>query len=168
VSEEIVVRSMEARDLPEVVEIERASSSTPWTGATFEGLLRRRDADLFVAEAEGRPVGFAVFWTVLDQGELGNIAVSPAWRRRGVGTRLLRSVIERARERGVRELFLEVRVTNHGAQRLYQRHGFRMVGRRPGYYTEPVEDALVMCRWLDDEPAGADSSEKVSGNGEVS
>jgi [ribosomal protein S18]-alanine N-acetyltransferase len=147
-TEVVTVRRMTAGDLPAVLAIEAASFTMPWSEATYTGLLRRGDADLFLAEAGGEVVGYAALWAVLDQAELGNIAVAPAQRGRGIGTRLLHTVVERARERGVRELFLEVRVGNAAAQRLYQRHGFEAVGRRRGYYAAPPEDALVLRRRL--------------------
>jgi ribosomal-protein-alanine N-acetyltransferase len=81
---------------------------------------------------------------VLDQGELGNIAVDPAFRRRGLARRLIALVLERAAARGVRELFLEVRPSNTGARQLYESFGFAHVGQRRNYYQEPVEDAVVM------------------------
>ena len=146
---EIVIRRARAEDVPQIMDIERASYSMPWTETTFRGLIERRDADVLAAEANGRVVGYAACWVVVDQAELGNIAVAPDWRRRGVGARLLEAVIEHSRGRGVRELFLEVRVSNDVAQRLYQRYGFREVGRRRNYYVAPVEDALVMCKLLD-------------------
>jgi ribosomal-protein-alanine N-acetyltransferase len=149
VDDRVVIRPAREADVPQILAIERVSFSTPWTESTFRGLLERPDAEVLAAEANGRVVGYAAWWVVVDQAELGNIAVAPEWRRLGVGTRLLESVIERVRERGVRELFLEVRVSNTGAQELYQRHGFREVGRRRSYYVAPVEDALVMCKLLD-------------------
>ena len=148
--EDVRVRRMEAHDLARVMEIEQQSYSMPWTEATFRGLLRRADADLFVAETpQAALTGYAVFWAVLDQGELGNVAVAPEWRQRGIAHRLLDAVIDRALERGVRELFLEVRVSNSSARQLYQSYDFREVGRRRNYYMEPVEDALVMRKDLD-------------------
>ncbi len=148
--EEVRVRRMESHDLARVMEIEHQSYSMPWTEATFRGLLRRTDADLFVAETLHGPLtGYAVFWAVLDQGELGNLAVAPEWRHRGIAHRLLDAVVERAVERRVRELFLEVRVSNTSARQLYQSYEFREVGRRRNYYMEPVEDALVMRKDLD-------------------
>lgn len=141
---------MEAHDLTRVMEIEHQSYSMPWTESTFRGLLRRADADLLVAETiELALAGYAVFWAVLDQGELGNVAVAPEWRHRGIAHHLLDAVIDRAIERRVRELFLEVRVSNSSARQLYQSYGFREVGRRRNYYMEPVEDALVMRKDLD-------------------
>ncbi len=155
--EDVRVRRMEGRDLARVMEIEQQSYSMPWTESTFRGLLRRTDADLYVAETRGAAIaGYAVAWAVLEQGELGNVAVAPEFRRRGVAHRLLDAVVDRSRERGVRELFLEVRVSNIHARQLYETYGFREVGRRRNYYMEPVEDALVMRKDLD--PAAADFS----------
>jgi len=148
--EEVKVRRMEAHDLGRVMEIEQQSYTMPWTEATFRGLLRRMDADLLVAETEdGDLAGYAVSWAVLDQGELGNVAVAPEWRQRGIARRLLDAVIVRAAARLVKELFLEVRVSNSTARQLYLSYGFREVGRRRNYYLEPVEDALVMRKDLD-------------------
>ncbi|MGH7466893.1 MAG: ribosomal protein S18-alanine N-acetyltransferase [Longimicrobiales bacterium] len=145
-------RRMRMADLPRVMEIELLCFTMPWSEATFRGLLRRTDADLFVAEEGAVVVGYSVFWCVLDQGELGNVSVAPESRRRGIGNGLVRVVLAHARERGVREVFLEVRVSNLGAQRLYEQYGFQQIGRRRNYYTEPIEDALVMRRELDVVP----------------
>ncbi|HSH46325.1 MAG TPA: ribosomal protein S18-alanine N-acetyltransferase, partial [Longimicrobiales bacterium] len=108
------------------------------------GLLARRDAHLRVAELEGEVVGYAAVWIVLDQAELGDIAVAADRRGQGIGALLLRTMMDVCREQGVRDLFLEVRVSNVGARRLYERHGFRMIGRRARYYSKPKEDALVL------------------------
>jgi [ribosomal protein S18]-alanine N-acetyltransferase len=119
----------------------------PWSENTFRGLLRRRDAELVVATAiDGTVVGYAVLWCVLDQAELGNVAVVAQWRGRGVGERLVADMMRRAVQRRVNEVFLEVRPSNTVARRLYERLGFSMVGRRRNYYQQPVEDALVL-RW---------------------
>jgi ribosomal-protein-alanine N-acetyltransferase len=151
-NETLLIRGMQEHDLGVVLRIELASYSVPWSEATFRGLLRRADAGLIVAHADDEPVGYAVFWQVLDQGELGNVAVAPQWRRRGVGRRLVQEVMERARSRGVRELFLEVRPSNRGARQLYDDLGFKPVGQRRAYYQAPVEDAVVMRAWLAAEP----------------
>jgi ribosomal-protein-alanine N-acetyltransferase len=140
---------MRPADLARVMQIELQCFTMPWSEATFRGLLRRADADLLVAEESNEVVGYTVFWCVLDQGELGNVSVAPGWRRRGIGEGLIRAVLDCARERGVRQVFLEVRVSNVGAQRLYERFGFVEIGRRRNYYLDPVEDALVMRRDLD-------------------
>ena len=141
---------MMAGDLPAIIRIEQSSYTMPWTEATFRGLLRRRDADLVVADAGGHPVGYAVAWSVAEQCELGNVAVTADWRGLGIGRALVLEILQLAASRGVREVFLEVRPSNPVAQRLYASLGFRLVGRRKNYYFEPVEDALVMRLGLDD------------------
>ncbi|HSJ32010.1 MAG TPA: ribosomal protein S18-alanine N-acetyltransferase [Longimicrobiales bacterium] len=141
---DVRLRDMVATDVPAVVAIERASYTMPWSEATFRGLLRRRDAEMVSAETEGIVIGYAAFWCVVDQGELGNVAVSAGWRGLGLGARLVEDVLRRAARRGVREVFLEVRPSNTVARQLYERLGFRPVGRRRNYYQAPVEDAIVL------------------------
>jgi [ribosomal protein S18]-alanine N-acetyltransferase len=143
-SVDFIIRPLTEDDLPSVMAIEEASFSTPWRENTFRALMRRTDTDLFVAETQDRVFGYAAAWTVLDQSELGNVAVHADARGRGVGGALVDAVVERVKERGAHELFLEVRESNEPAQRLYRDRGFVAVGRRKSYYSAPVEDALVM------------------------
>ena len=145
-SQAVRVRPMTRADLAAVLTIERSSFGVPWTRSTFRSLMERRGAALWVAESGDGIAGYAVVWTVLDQAELGNVAVAAGWRRRGVASRLVETVVAWLSERGVREVFLEVRESNHGARALYARHGFEPVGRRRGYYSRPQEDALVLRR----------------------
>ncbi len=81
----IVIRAARAEDVPQIMDIERASYSMPWTETTFRGLIERGDADVLAAEAEGWVVGYAACWVVVDQAEWGNVAVAPDGRRRGGG-----------------------------------------------------------------------------------
>lgn len=139
------IRPLREGDLARVMEIERDSFSTPWKEVTFRGLMKRSDTDLLVAEtAQGGLAGYAACWTVIDQSELGNVAVSPGARGAGIGGALVDAVVERIRARGSIECFLEVRESNTAAQHLYRQRGFAVVGRRPRYYSLPTEDALVM------------------------
>ena len=138
------IRLLRESDLGRVMEIEFDSFSTPWRENTFRGLMRRADTDLFVAEEGGRVMGYAACWTVIDQSELGNVAVARDARGRGLGGALVDAVVERVRQRGARELFLEVRESNLGAQSVYLERGFTVVSRRRSYYSSPTEDALVM------------------------
>lgn len=138
------LRPLTETDLDRVMEIERSCFSTPWKDTTFRGLLRRTDTDLVGAERERRLVGYAVSWTVVDQSELGNVAVAAEARGAGIGRALVEAIVERVRARGSRECFLEVRESNLVAQGLYRDMGFEVVGRRKAYYALPTEDALVM------------------------
>lgn len=143
----VLVRGAREADLDAILEIETASFATPWSRKTFGYLLERPNARLLAAfESDERLVGYAVLWFAGGEGELGNLAVHPEARGRGVAERLLGAVFETARERGAGALFLEVRTGNAAARALYEKHGFEVVGRRPSYYEKPVEDALIMRR----------------------
>lgn len=141
----VALRDLRPDDLARMLEIEQASFSTPWRRSTFEGLLRRGDADLIGATIEGRLMGYAITWTIIDQAELGNVAVSPEARHRGLGRMLVEAALRRVARRGARECFLEVRESNAVARQLYETLGFTVIGRRRRYYASPVEDALVMA-----------------------
>ena len=138
------VRDITRADLPAVLAIERASFSMPWRESTFENLLHRADTDSIAAVEEERLIGYAICWTIVDQAELGNVAVAPGGRGRGVGHTLVDAALRRARKRGAGECFLEVRESNQAAQALYAKCGFEPVGKRRRYYSNPTEDALVM------------------------
>jgi ribosomal-protein-alanine N-acetyltransferase len=97
-----------------------------------------------VAEVSGQLAGYLVAWLGPGEGHVGNIAVVPAYRRRGVARALLDELLGRARSTGVGRLTLEVRVSNFAAQELYRRQGFRLAGLRRGYYRDSGEDALIM------------------------
>jgi ribosomal-protein-alanine N-acetyltransferase len=156
-AQEVTVRPMRSADLTAVMTIEKASFTVPWTLATFAGLLDRDGTRLWVAEVAREVIGYAAVWMVADQAELGDLAVSEPWRRRGVGRRLLETVLDAMAEAGIAEVFLEVRVSNQGARRLYARYGFDEVGRRRGYYSRPREDALVLRRRIERRPPGSAS-----------
>lgn len=144
------VRAMRPADLDAVMHIERRSFSAPWEESTFRGLLRRPSATLLVAEVDLEVAGYSVMWFAADEGEIGDIAVLPEMRGAGIGRTLLLECISAARGRGTRVLFLEVRETNDAARRLYATAGFHVVGVRKQYYSEPVEDAIVMRLDLQD------------------
>jgi ribosomal-protein-alanine N-acetyltransferase len=145
------IRTLELKDIDAVVEIEREAFTTPWQAETFAGLMEREGVELIVMTAppDERVVGYAVLWCVLDQGELANIAIAPEERGAGLGTHLLRHVLDVGGRRGVHRVFLEVRASNRSALELYGRFGFEEVGRRANYYERPREDALVLRAELD-------------------
>lgn len=143
------VRPMRRQDVREVAEIERQSYSLPWSVFTFQSLLRRPNAILLVSEESKGIAGYAALWLAADEAELGNLAVRPGRRGRGIGRTLLSRVLEEAALRGARAVFLEVRESNAVARHLYEAFGFRIVGSRPDYYASPREDALVMRLSLD-------------------
>jgi ribosomal-protein-alanine N-acetyltransferase len=111
--------------------------------------LRNPHAEFAICRSDGRVVGFALIWRVADELELISMAVHPTERRRGLGTALLEWVIARARELGLRAVFLEVRKGNEPALMLYRGAGFYALGVRRGYYSNPIEDAVLMTRALE-------------------
>jgi len=138
---------MEAADIDEVLEIERASFPKPWTRAMFEGELKNPVSfayTLKVRPEEGAVEigGYCVLWVVHGEGHILNIAVNPSYRGRGVASRLLSLMLELMRRNMVYEVFLEVRVSNEAARGLYRKFGFRESFVRKNYYGD--EDAIVM------------------------
>jgi ribosomal-protein-alanine N-acetyltransferase len=141
----IVVDPMRLEDVQAVHEIERLSFRTPWPAYAFEQELRgNRLARYVVARAGDRVVGFAGVWLMVDDAHVTTFGVHPDWRRQGIGRQLLLNLAELSSAIGARRMTLEVRVSNVAAQALYAAFGFQVVGRRPRYYTDDEEDALVM------------------------
>ena len=97
-----------------------------------------------MAEEDDKVVGYVVALDGADVGDILNLAVTEGGRRRGLGRALVEAIVDRLAERGVREVFLEVRESNAPARALYTALGFKEVGRRKGYYRRPVEDAIVL------------------------
>jgi ribosomal-protein-alanine N-acetyltransferase len=139
------IEPMGLADLPAVHAIERASFFPPWPDEAYRNELEtNRLATYVVARLDGVVIGFAGIWLMVDEAHVTTFAVDPAWRRRKVGERLLVALLDIAMARGAREATLEVRLSNVGARRLYEKYGFRPVGIRPRYYSDNGEDALVM------------------------
>jgi [ribosomal protein S18]-alanine N-acetyltransferase len=141
----IRVERMTLDDIPLVHEIERASFPVPWPAYAFrQELEANRLARYLVVRAGQETVAYAGIWLMVDEAHVTTFAVLPAWRRKGVGARLLLAVLHLAMEVGASVATLEVRLGNVAARRLYQRFGFRPVGVRPRYYSDNGEDALIM------------------------
>ncbi|MFA4016516.1 MAG: hypothetical protein RUDDFDWM_001626 [Candidatus Fervidibacterota bacterium] len=142
---ELKIEPMHISDLDEVLAIENASFSQPWTRNMFEDdLLYSERTCYIVARLHGRVVGYAGMWLIGDEAHITTIAVHPDFRRRGIGNTLMRSLLLEAMRRGARWATLEVRASNKPAQQLYMKWGFKVVGIRRNYYSNPQEDALVL------------------------
>ena len=149
---------MTARDIDEVMEIERGSFRAPWSRQVFAEELDRDWAYVDIirhrqADGRSRVVAFCNYWLVRDEVHVLNVATHPAHRRRGHAARLMEQIVGFARRHQCRYVTLEVRRSNHGAIELYVRYGFKPVGIRPNYYVEDSEDAIVMLLEL---PGGGD------------
>jgi ribosomal-protein-alanine N-acetyltransferase len=144
----IIERLTDEGDLDAIVALEEQSFTNPWSRDTLVWELRNSDVTfLYVLRLDDRtPVAFCVCWMLLDELHVNPVAVAPAHRRQGLATRLLQHVLSEAAARGVTRATLEVRASNEAALRLYERLGFKVTARRPGYYTQPDEDALILWR----------------------
>lgn len=145
----VKIRPALVADLASITVIESQSFSNPWQPDTFRSLLAQERVRVFVAEdpVEG-VVGFTILWWVLDQAELANLAVRKDHQRRGIGSTLLDRAIAHAESQGVESLFLEVRVSNESAYRLYTHRGFTQISVRKDYYQNPREDARILVKQL--------------------
>jgi ribosomal-protein-alanine N-acetyltransferase len=145
----IAIRDMSARDLDDVLFIERASFPTPWSRESFLFEIEENPfAWNVVLEAGKRLQAYACLWIVDRELKINNLAVHPDARGRGFGRRILEEVLAQARRRGCVEAALEVRPSNAAARALYESLGFRAVGRRKGYYQDTREDAILMTSRL--------------------
>lgn len=145
----IKIEPMKKSDIEQVMAIEQASFSQPWSRNLFLSEFRSPlVSSLLVAVADdprGRQVtGYLVYWLVQDEMHILNLAVAPAWRRKGIARELVMQGLERAWKKGAVKAFLEVRASNREAQRLYSNIGFTGSSVRRGYYDLPLEDAVVM------------------------
>jgi ribosomal-protein-alanine N-acetyltransferase len=149
------IDDMRLDDLPEVVEIEELSGLSRWgLDGYLSELIKGERRILLVArplpptECGRRVLAFLASWVVADEWQIINLATHPDFRRKGIGCSLMREGITRARARGAVCCFLEVRASNHAAQAFYRALGFTPCDRRSAYYSEPVEDAIIMRRDL--------------------
>lgn len=142
------VSSVKQEDLAGIAELERLCFSEPWSEESLALLLGENAAGFIAGDAAGRLVGYVGLVTVLDEGQITNVATHPNFRRRGVGRALMTRLFEHCKERGIAYLSLEVRESNKGAIALYEGLGFQHVGGRKNFYRFPTEDALIMTREL--------------------
>jgi len=140
------IAPLRLEDIPEVAEIENLSFPTPWGLSSFRHEMTENPyATLFgVRLARGPLVAFGCVWAIDQELKINNLAVHPRWRGCGIGGRLLLALLEFGAGEGCVEATLEVRPSNAAALRMYTRAGFRVIGRRRGYYSDTHEDALVM------------------------
>ncbi len=143
------LRQMDPSDLDEIMSIEKASFSYPWSAKFFLQELRVPCARSLLAVLGGRIVGYIIYWLLPSEVDIHNLAVHPAYRHRGIGRSLLQAVIDEARDHRSSRITLEVRKSNEAAQRLYQSLGFAARGVRKGYYSDDGEDALAMALEFD-------------------
>jgi len=147
----LIIEAMKVADLPEVVAIEKASFKTPWSETLFYNEIFKAIAVPRVARINGKVVGYLCANVIIDEGHILNLAVHPEYRGRKIASRMIREVLEIMRTDNCRSVFLEVRVSNQEALKVYEKFGFVLLGTRKNYYTSPVEDAVIMVLRLTGE-----------------
>ena len=128
----------------QVAELEKACFSDPWSEKSVRSELTNPLSLWIVAVEQDKVVGYVGSQSVMGESDMMNIAVSSEYRGRGVASSLVNELIHHLREGGNYQLTLEVRASNGPAINLYQKHGFVQVGKRPNYYHNPKEDALIL------------------------
>jgi ribosomal-protein-alanine N-acetyltransferase len=140
-----VFRYMKEEDIDQILEVEHASFTTPWSREAFYNeIYNNKFAVYIVLEENEKIIGYCGAWIVIDEAHVTNIAVLPDYRGKKLGEALLRKMMSIASVMGASSMTLEVRVTNHVAQSLYRKLGFQNGGIRKNYYSDNQEDALVM------------------------
>lgn len=134
--------------LSQIAKIEETCFAHPWSYDSLKAELYKDDAYFFAAVIEGKAVGYIGMNTVLDEGYIANVAVLPEYRERGIGQRLISYIILTAEENNLSFVTLEVRKSNEKAISLYRKNGFKEVGERKNFYSEPTENALLMTLFL--------------------
>jgi len=143
-----MIRNMTVEDLDQVMSLELACFSVPWTKESFENeLTKNLLAKYILIEEDGEIIGYGGVWYVMDEGHITNVAIHPNHRKKGLGKKLVEKMKKNASIHGIKHMTLEVRVSNIAAITLYKRMGFQEAGIRPKYYTDNLEDALIM--WVE-------------------
>lgn len=140
----MIIRTMQKGDVAAVAALEAQIFSMPWSAAGFADTLLREDVIFLVAYEQDELLGYVGIYCTLDEGEITNVAVAPAARRRGIARALLTELKQQLACRNVARIVLEVRVSNEPAIRLYEKLGFSMLGVRKNFYEKPTEDAYIM------------------------
>jgi ribosomal-protein-alanine N-acetyltransferase len=162
-----LIQRMQVQDIPEVMEIERACFSMPWSARAYRYEIEENPLSDYFSVRAARPgrrsslwdrflgalpaaeprspvIGYGGFWMMVDEAHISTLAVAPMVRRRGLGELLLLRMVDEAENRGAACVTLEVRVSNLAAQKLYEKYGFETQGRRIRYYSDNGEDAFIM------------------------
>ncbi|MDR1989311.1 MAG: ribosomal protein S18-alanine N-acetyltransferase [Acidobacteriaceae bacterium] len=138
-----------ADEIQEVIAVDRECFTNPWTEEMYRAELAHPERSRFLlASVDGHVVGACSYWRIVDERHINNLAVRPSFRRAGIGAALLDRVLSTARDERASAVLLEVRRSNDAARRLYERAGFAVIDVRRAYYTNPVEDALVLTLTL--------------------
>ena len=140
----IEIVTMQSLHIPQVTALEKLCFSDPWSETSVAGELNNPLSLWLVAVDGDRVAGYAGSQSVMGESDMMNIAVDPNYRRQGIAEALIVQLVQQLKEKGNCCLTLEVRASNDAAIRLYEKLGFSQIGRRPNYYRNPKEDALIL------------------------
>lgn len=144
---DLIIRDAEANDIDSIMALENGSIEHPWTKDAIEDLINSENKVCLVIEADNKVLCYVGAETVLDECNIGNIVTDKDYRGRGLGTKMMTSLMEELRRRGIKKVFLEVEHDNLPAIALYEKQGFTRYGQRRGYYG-PGKDAILMTKDL--------------------
>lgn len=141
------IRRVQIGDISAIVEIEKKSYPDPWSRNLFERELHLKFSNFFVAVKDREIAGYICLWTVSNEGQLTNITVEDKFRRKGLGSILIKYIIDMSYAMKIKKIFLEVRASNYPAISLYEKFGFKKTGIRKKYYSNS-DDAVIMSKIL--------------------
>ena len=142
----VTLNPMTENDIDDVLEVSTLSLKETWSKDSFKNEISNPLAKYLVASVDDKVIGFAGLWTICDEGHITNIAVHPKFRGYGIGSKLVKSLIDNSEKWLIHSLTLEVRSSNTIAQNLYKKFGFKEEGLRKHYYPDNKEDAIIMWR----------------------
>ena len=143
----IEIREMRVDDLFWVAEMEKQIFSIPWSQKAFRESLDSENTIYIVAIEDEKVLGYVGMYISFEEGNITNVAVSPNYRRKKIGQKLILKILEKAKQKGVTAVILEVRETNVAAISLYEKMGFVEAGIRKNFYEKPTENALIMWKY---------------------
>lgn len=139
---------LQERHIASILEIEKLTQTAPWSEQAFRNELGNPQSVFMVALGDGVVVGYGGFWRCIDEAHITTVSVNPDLQRQGIARKLMKQLLEKAREEGFVCSTLEVRAGNEAAIKLYEKLGYKITATRRGYYPDNKEDAQVM--WLYD------------------
>ena len=144
--QKVTYRRMTAEDVPFISKLEQETFSMPWSADSFLEMIDKEDAHYYVAERDGQLVGGCGVLMIAGEGNITNVVVAPEARNQGIGTGMLKHLMEEGSRAGLTAYTLEVRVSNAAAIHVYEKLGFVSEGIRPGFYEKPTEDAAIFWK----------------------
>lgn len=147
-SDIVVAAPMSENDLPDIVQIERTTIYSPWSGEMFRREIERKNPGLIVVRSKNRIAGYFCFWQVLDEAHLLNFSLRVDLRGKGLGEYLMNYLENKCRNMGLSRILLEVASTNYHAIKLYKKCGFVKVGLRKRFYEQTGDDAILMEKMI--------------------